>query len=313
MSSSRYRVVIADCNFPSDRLEREELRNVASVERFQCETESEVIAAAENADGLIVQYAPVTETVLNALPQLRVISRYGIGLDMIDVEAAKRRNIPVFNVPDYCLEEVSDHTVALIFSVLRKIRFFTEKVRSGVWSSETKGTVRRFKDATIGLLAFGNIARRTAEKLTCFGCKILAYDPAAEDADIRKYGVEPVSFDVCVSNADVLSIHVPLNRHTRHMINRDVFAKMKPGAFIVNTSRGGLIDEDAMYEALKEGTLEGAALDVLETEPPDRNSPLFQLDNVIITPHVGFLSESSMDELQRRTARAVGDYLKEQG
>ncbi len=303
-------VVITDCDHPSVRWEEEELAGIAAVRRLSCVTEDDVLEQAREADALIVQYAPITKRVIDGLRRCRVISRYGIGIDMIDTEAAKSRNIPVMNVPDYCIEEVSDHVLALALAGLRRIVFLDSGVRAGVWDAGSAGAVRRMKNLTFGLAGFGNIPRLTARKLSGFGCAVVAHDPFVDPAVFAVHGVEPVSFGELAERSDILSIHLPLNAKTRRIFGAPVFRCMKEGSLLINTSRGGVVDEDALAAALESGRPAGACLDVFEKEPPSPDNPLLKNPAVIATPHSAFYSLQSREELQKRTARNVAGVLR---
>lgn len=304
-----FQVVITDCDFGSFEVERQELEAIADLTIYQCRTEDEVIAAAEDADGLLVQYAPITKKVINALKKCQVISRYGIGVDSIDLEAAKERGIIVKNVPDYCLEEVSDLTMALILACVRKVVVFNSAIRSGQWDLTVGKPIYRLQELLVGLIGFGAIARRVVQKLKGFGCRLCAYEPYLPPEILQEHGVESLSFDEILQNADIVSIHAPLTNETYHLFNEQTFRHMKETAYLINTSRGGIIDEDALYQALKGKWIRGAAVDVVTEEPLPSESLLLTLDNLIITPHTAFYSEASLQELQRQTARQVAQVL----
>lgn len=310
MPSPTWRVVVTDCDLGSLEIEREELAGVASVELSQCKTEDEVIAAAKEADGLLVQYAPITRRVIDSLPRCRVISRYGVGIEMIDLKAATRRGIAVCNVPGYCQEEVSDHACALMLALVRKLGVLERSVRRGNWDVTVARPVRRLSGQVLGLVGFGRIARLVARKMAGFGLTIIACDPQVAAEQVRKAGVQPVSLPELFARADILSLHLPLTPETAHMFGAKELRSLKRGAFLVNTSRGQLVDEQALYQALQEGWLGGAALDVLELEPIAANHSLLRLENVIVTPHAAFYSEFALQELKRQTARAAARILK---
>jgi D-3-phosphoglycerate dehydrogenase len=305
-----YLAVITDCEFASFDPERRELAGLAEVRKYACRSEGEVISAAKEADALLVQYAPITRRVIDSLTKCRVIARYGIGVDMIDLDAATDRGIPVVNVPEYCVEEVSDHTLALMLAACRKIPLLHGSVAEGHWDFSVAAPVLRIRDLTVGLAAFGKIARRVAEKLRGFGCSIIAYDPYADPREALALGVELVELQTLLKESDIISIHAPLTEQTRHLFDREAFARMKSTSWIVNTSRGGVIDESALEHALDEGSIAGAALDVLEAEPISKNNPLIGRDNVLLTPHSAFYSAASLLELQILTARGAAQVLR---
>jgi D-3-phosphoglycerate dehydrogenase len=307
-----YLAVITDCEFASFDPERRELAGVAEVRKYSCRSEEEVIAAAAEADAILVQYAPITRRVIDTLTNCRVIGRYGIGVDMIDLEAATQRGIPVVNVPHYCVEEVSDHTLALMLAASRKILLLHNSIAEGRWDFSVAAPVFRMRDITIGLIAFGKIARRVAEKLRAFGCRIIATDPYADARTALALGVELVDMETLLKESDIISIHAPLTKQTHHLFDRKAFQRMKSTAYIVNTSRGAVIDESALEHALDKGSIAGAALDVLEEEPVSRNSTLIGRDNVLLTPHCAFYSAASLLDLQILTARGVAQVLRGQ-
>lgn len=304
------KVVITDCNFPNVEAEISLLSDIAEVELFQCKNEDEVIQSAKDAEAIIVQYADITASVFDKLPKLKFIARYGVGLDMIDLDAAEKSGVKVSNVPDYCIEEVSDHTVSLILSAIRQIPLYSSRVKKGVWKIEPNIPVKRIKDYTVGLIAYGNISRLTAQKLKGFNCRLLTYAPTKSKDYLESEGLEQVDFETCITEADIISIHIPLTEETYHLFNEEVFKKMKKNSYIVNTSRGEIIDENALFKALKNDEIAGAAVDVMEEEPPSKNNPLLKLENFIVTPHSAFLSDKSMGELQYRTAKAVYEFLR---
>ena len=307
-----YLAVITDCEFASFEPERRELTGLAEVRKYCCRNEEEVIAAAAEADAILVQYAPITRRVIESLRHCRVIGRYGIGVDMIDLDAATDRGIPVVNVPDYCVEEVSDHTLALLLAVSRKILLLHNSVEGGQWDFSVAAPVFRIKDLTVGLVAFGKIARRVAEKLHGFGCRIVAYDPFAKQDTARALGVELVDLQTLLEDSDIISVHAPLTEQTRHLFDGETFRRMKKTAYLINTSRGAVIDESALEHALDAGLVGGAALDVLEEEPVSQGSTLIGRDNVLLTPHTAFYSVASLLDLQVLTARGVAQVLRGQ-
>ena len=305
-----YLAVITDCEFASDDPERTELEGLAEVRKYACRTEEEVMSVAAEADALLVQYAPITRRVIERLPRCQVIARYGIGVDMIDLDAARQRGIPVVHVPEYCVEEVSDHTMALMLAASRKLLLLHRCVSAGRWDFSAAAPVQRFQDLSVGLLGFGKIARRVAEKLQPFGCRILACDPYADPKAAQVLEIELVDLAGLLAESDVISIHAPLTEETRHLFDREAFRRMKSTAFLVNTSRGAVVEEAALVEALDRNQIAGAALDVLETEPLSSTSPLIGRDNVLLTPHSAFYSVGSLRQLQVLTARGAAQVLR---
>ena len=262
--------------------------------------------AVRDADVVLVRESPVNRAVIDAMERCRAVIRYGIGVDNIDQAAARERGIHVANVPDYGTEEVSSHAVALALGVARHLGLHDAEVRAGRWSTGVLQPMVRWRGRTLGLVGFGRIARMTLDKLRGFGFScVMVYDPMADlPAD-----VERADMDTLCAQADVISLHAPLNDQTRHLINAKRLLLMKRTAIVVNTARGGLVDTDALYEALKARRILGAGLDVFEQEPPGAH-PLLQLDNVIVTNHMGWYSEESMRELQRKTAEEAVRVLR---
>lgn len=271
----------------------------------QCRTEEDLLKVAPDADALLVQWAPVTERVIAAMDACKVIVRYGIGVDNVDLTAAKRHGIPVCNVPDYCINEVADHTMALALAVGRQIPETNKAVLAGTWSIVPPVPVKALSEMVFAMAGFGRVARLVAERAAAFGFTLVAFDPYVDVTTMEDHNVRKVSEDELFSKADVLSLHLPLGPKTRHFVSRDRLASMKDDAIIVNTSRGGLIDTHALADALTEGKLSGAALDVFETEPLEDDHPLRNADRLIITSHTAWNSTRSVPTLQRLAAEEV--------
>jgi D-3-phosphoglycerate dehydrogenase len=302
------RIVITDNNFISDEPERAVLSAAGlSVERYNCRTEEDMIEAGKGADAVIVQFAPVTRRVIEAWTTCKLIVRYGIGYDNVDVKAAEQAGIIVCNVPSYCLDEVADHTCALLLSGLRKVVAFHQSVRSGEWNVEKVAKpMPRFAGSVIGLVGFGRIGARVAERLKPFGFTIMTYDPYLSADKAEQLGVKKAdTLEELLSKADAISLHSPLTEETFHLINETSLKWMKPGAWIVNTSRGALIDTHALSAALRDGTIGGAAIDVFEQEPLPADHPLRNCENVILTPHAAYYSDSALITLQTQAAEEV--------
>lgn len=306
-NGAQWTVVVSDYNYPDLTIEETILaRWGARVVPAQCQTPEEVLAAAREADAIISQYAPITRQVITALTRCKAIGRYGIGVDNIDVDAATERNIAVINVPSYCEEEVSDHVLAFLLSWARRITHYTQEVRQGVWDWKTGRPISRLRGKVLGLLGFGKIARLVARKAKVFGLKIIAYDPYAADEVFVEEEVERVDFDQLLKESDFLSIHVPLTSETRHLITAESLSKMKSTACLINTARGGIVDKEALFHALKTWKLAGACLDVFDPEPPDPNDPLLRLPQVLWSPHAAWYSEDSLTELRSKLAEDIG-------
>jgi len=306
--ASRFKVVITDYYYPSLAEEQKVLKDTG-IEIVDCngkyKTEDDVIKYAKDADALIVQFTPITRKIIENLPKCKVIVRYAIGLDIIDIQAATERKIMVANVPDYCINEVADQAMALMLAVTRKVKAAAEEVARGNWSYQKAVPIKRFSEMDLGLISFGNIARNVGGKAKALGFKkIRVYDPYIKDT-AQYPGYEFASLPTLLKESDVVSIHAPATAETKHMFNRETFAMMKDGAYLINTSRGALIDEKALVEALKQGKLSGVGLDVLENEKNVGENPLLKFDNVILTPHMGWYSIDSIAELQRKAAEQV--------
>ena len=269
----------------------------------------DVIAAAHDADAVIVCYAQITAAVVAGLNRCKVIGRTGLGVDNIDVPAAAARGITVTYVPDYCLREVSDHTMALLLALARKVTLANKLVQSGRWELPPVVPLRRLEGQVLGLVGFGNIPRAVVPKAKAFGLTVITHDPFVSKDVLASAGVEGVSFDDLLARSDFVSVHAPLMPATRGLINAAAFAKMKKGAFVINTARGPLIDEPALIAALDSGHLGGAGLDVVMTEPLAKDSPLIGRDNVILTPHTAFYSVEALIELQTKCATDVARVL----
>ncbi|MCI9023757.1 MAG: phosphoglycerate dehydrogenase [Dorea sp.] len=246
-------------------------------------TEDELIPLLDDCDGYIAGLDFVTEKVLRSCKQLKAISRYGAGYDRVDIDTAKSCGIPVSNTPGVNAEAVGELAFSLILSLARKIPYLDHSTRIGEWN---RSTGMELKGKTLGIMGLGAIGKVVARCAKGFEMDVAAYDPYIDTSYCAAHHIRVSTFDELIKHADVISLHLPLNASTRHMIDQKALCRMKPGALLVNTSRGGIIDETAAYEALKNGTLGGLGLDAFETEPP-KDSPLFQLDNVVVTPHTG--------------------------
>lgn len=261
---------------------------------------------ASHADGVVAQIGfPCGSELIERLDNCKIIAISGVGYNHVDIEAASTRGIYVANVPDYCVEEVSDHTVALMLFLTRRLGMYREKVRQGGWDPLDIPTIHRLQEQTIGLLGFGRIARRVAEKVKPFGARIIAHDGYVDDDVVKQRGVHPVSLEELLEQSNILSLHVPLTEETKNLLNRERLSKLPQGAYIVNTCRGGIIDERALQAAIEEGHIAGAGLDVLTVEPPSPDHPLFRMEEVIVTPHSSYISEEAVAELKRRTCETV--------
>jgi len=266
-------------------------------------------AALRDADALMVTLQRVTAEVLDAMPKCRLVSRLGVGLDSIDLKAAEERGVWVANVPDYGVDEVSTHAMALLLAQLRGVVPLVQSTRSGAWDASPAKPIRRFREQTVGVLGFGRIGRAFAEKARGFGVRVIAHDAWVSVEDMRAVGVESVSLDELFRQSDFISLHAPLTAESKQVVNARTLAMMKPDAYLVNTARGGLIDEAALLEAIRAGHLRGAALDVLTSEPPRADDAalqgLLREPRVLITPHVAWYSEEAMIDMRAKGADEV--------
>jgi D-3-phosphoglycerate dehydrogenase / 2-oxoglutarate reductase len=304
-------VAVTDHVFPDLDQERALLEGAGHELRFgsNATTAEEVRAAVAGADAILNCYAQIPPDVIRDLERCVVIARYGIGLDTIDLDVATEKGIVVTNVPDYCIDEVSDHALALIMTLARGVARLDRRVRTGSWSPSDAAPLHRLRGRTIGLVGFGRIARALAAKTSPLGLRAVTFDPFVPDAAVREAGAEPLPLEELLRSADIISIHAPLTDDSRHLIGEAELASMKPGAILVNTSRGPLIDLDALRAALGENRLGGVGLDVLEEEPPSPDDVLLSREDVVVTPHAAFYSEESVKELQRKAAEQVVEAL----
>ncbi|OIK17143.1 hypothetical protein BIV60_01050 [Bacillus sp. MUM 116] len=260
------------------------------------------------ADGVVAQVGfQCSAEIIEKLDSCKVISIPGVGYNHVDMEAATKKGIAVSHVPDYCAEEVSDHTVALILAVTRRLSAYSRKVRAGKWDPLDTKPIHRFSTRTVGLIGFGRIARMVADKLKPFGVQILAHDEYISEESIRNQGAIPVSLDELLEQSNIISLHVPLTPETRNLINYERLKKLPKGAFVINTCRGGVLNENDLQRTIEEGHIAGAGLDVLEQEPPASDYSLLTMEECLITPHSSYFSEESITELRTRTTQAAID------
>jgi D-3-phosphoglycerate dehydrogenase len=300
------KVLITDYVWPSTDPEREVLE-AAGVELVIAPDTSEATLAelAKDVDAIMFCFAQVTAKVLESATNCKIAARYGIGVDNVDIAKATELGIIVTNVPDYCMDEVTDHALGMILALNRRLVPHTNAVVGNGWNDVALNQpMHRTRGAMLGIVGYGRIGRSLAAKAVGFGMKILAYDPLIE-IGLEIDGASVVSLDELLAKSDFISLHVPLIPSTQNMISAPQLAKMKPGSIIVNCARGGLIDEDALAQSLASGHTAGAGLDVVEPTPPDPASDLLQQENVIITPHTAFFSQASTLELEQRTAQEV--------
>ncbi|MGI5239237.1 C-terminal binding protein [Dactylosporangium sp. CA-139066] len=305
--TERGTIMVADYDFGDVDIERAIAEEAGfELRAQQCKSEEEVIRYGGDAQGILTQYAHIGATAMDRLDDLRVISRYGTGVDIVDVDAATRHGIQVTNAPnDWCAEEVADHAIALWLSAARKINAYDAATRAGRWHWQAGAPIWRLRGQVFGILGFGAIAQLIAQRARPFEVQLHAHDPFVGDEQIRASGVTPVSFERLVEESDHLVIQAPLTPDTHHLFDRATLARMKPTAVLVNTARGPIVEDAALAEALTVGVIAGAALDDLEEEPAKRRdwrpgNPLLHLPNTIVTPHAAYYSEESL-----RTVRSI--------
>lgn len=301
--SAPYRIMLTDRAWPSLDLERDILAS-GNAELIEAPNDSEetLISLAADVDAIATCWAQVTGRVIESAPKCKIIARLGIGLDNIDIPTATRLKIPVTNVPDYCIPEVADHTFGLILALNRKIAYFDREAKQGRYNLREAGPLRRLAGQTLGLIGFGRIARAVRERALGFGLEVVAHSPSSRDYDS---GCEMVSLEELLKRSDIISLHAPYTDASCHLLNQKTLSQMKPGGLVINTSRGGLIDHQALWESLQTEYIAGVALDVFDPEPPDLTEPMFADDRVIVTPHAAFTSEESLVELRTRVCRQI--------
>lgn len=305
---SCYTVLLTDRAWPSVALEQKLLAEVdAELLEAPDTDEATLIELAADADVIATCWGEVTENVIRATTRCRLIARLGIGLDNIHVPTATERGIPVTNVPDYCVPEVADHTLALLLALTRRVCQFDRQAKAGQYDLLSAGPMFRLAGRTLGLLGFGRIARAVRERAVAFGLRVIAHTPSGNDYGT---GCEMVSLERLLEESDYLSLHAPLGDDTRHLLDSTALAKLKQGVFLVNTSRGPVIDETALWEGIQSGRIAGAGLDVFEEEPPDLAQPLFRDKRVVATPHAAFTSEESLIDLRTRVCGQIVQILQ---
>lgn len=287
-----YKVIMTDTIFPDTTIENKVLEKINTTITL-LEDPSRIVEEGKDADALVVVYENITRKIIENLDRCKVIVRTGIGFNNIDVEAATEKGIYVVNVPNYCLDEVSDHTISLAFALLRKLHVYDRQAKKGEWNLAGGKPIYRFSSQTFGLIGFGSIPKMVAKKLQAFGFNLVAVDPYVTQEEADKYGVTLLSFDEVLQSSDVVSVHAPLADATYHLINERAFELMKDSAILINTARGPIVDTQALIHALQYNQIAGAGIDVVETEPPKDELELLKLNNAIITPHAAFYSEDS--------------------
>jgi D-3-phosphoglycerate dehydrogenase len=303
-------IAVTDSPFPSLDPAKAALARVDPELRMaKSASADDILAVARDADAVLVTYAKLPGDLLRQLRRCKAIGRFGLGVDNIDIPAAAELGITVTYVPDYCMHEVSDHAMALLLALARKIPLSNALVQAGRWDMPAVVPIHRLAGRVLGLVGFGNIPRALAPKAKAFGLRVVTHDPYVSQQALAAAGVEGVSFDRLLEISDFVSIHAPLMPATRGLFNAEVFRKMKTGALLINTARGPLVDEEALVSALDSGRLGGAALDVVAVEPLPKDSRLIGRDNVILTPHTAFYSVEALNELQTKCAADVARVL----
>lgn len=299
----RFRVLVTDRAWPDTLIEQQILDQIdAQVVEPASTAEPALIRAAVGVDAIATNWAKVTDTVIRTSPNCRVVSRFGIGIDNIAVDTATSLRIPVTNCPDYCVGEVSDHALGLLLACARQIGLFHWRAKQGKYDLTTRLPIQRIAGQTLGLVGLGKIAQTLVPKAQALGLNVIAHTQSGHDYGT---GVRMVGFDELLSSSDYISIHAPLTPQTRRMFAERAFRKMRPSAYLINTSRGGLIDQQALFEALQQNQLAGAALDVFDPEPPNLADPLFQDERVIVTPHAAFVSEQAVRQMRTEAMQNV--------
>ena len=312
---AQFKVIITDFGSPENDLEANELKNSGldiELVRLNAKTPQELLPHVADADGLIVQWTNINRDVIQALQKCKIISRYGIGVDMIDLAVAGEHGIPVCNTPDYCIEEVSTHTITFLLMLNRNIKAQDQHVRDAKWGSPNPVPPSRLSTQTLGIIGMGNIGRVVVQKAKAFGLKVLVFDPYLSAEKAVEGGAEKVELDELLRRSDYVSIHCPLTAETRHLISTPQLQAMKSAAYLINMARGSIVDQAALYQALVDKTIAGAALDVFEVEPPPADESILKLDNVIFTPHLSSWSAESFVQLRQEVVRNVVEALQGQ-
>lgn len=304
------KVLVTDADYASLDIESEVLGAAGhELVAASCRTPEEVIAAAAGVDALLVQFAPITAEVFEALPQLRLLSRYGVGVDVVDTEAARDHGVWVCNVPDYGTTEVAMHAVAMLLALLRNVAGHDREVRAGHWDYHLGGQLRRPSSLTLGVVGLGRIGGMAAERAAPWFGAVVGYDPYLTDSDWPNR-LERLSLEDLFARSSAITLHLPLTDTTRGLVGTDLLGRMPTGSYLVNTARGGLVDLDALLEALDSGRLAGVALDVLPQEPPPQDHPLLTHPRALITPHVAWYSAEAEVELRRKAAQNIVDWAR---
>lgn len=303
------KIYITDCDHDNINMETKVFQNAGMhFELKQAKTEDEVIKQCGDANILIVQYAKISAKVMDAIPTLKYIVRYGVGVDTIDLAAATKRGIQVGNVPDYGMNEVADHALAMLLTLKRKLYLMNPYTKKVKWDYSKAIPIHRFSAQTVGVVGLGRIGRNFATKAHALGFKIIGYDPYYKPTPETSF-IKTVPFDELVKTADAISLHIPAE-HNKNLFNKDTFKAMKDSAVIINVARGGIINEHDLDEALTNKEIAGAGIDCMANEPMPANSPIFKHDNIIVTPHMAWYSEEAAAELKRKVAEEAVRFAK---
>lgn len=302
--TTRPTIVVTDYNFPDLSLETAVLeQGGCDIVGHHCSTEAELMAAVARADAVITQFARINARVIGAMARARAIVRYGIGVDNVDLDAARAHGLPVSNIPDYCIDEVADHTLAFILGLTRQVVTHTADLRAGQWRLAVPVSgMRALREQTVGVVGFGRIGREVVGRLRAFKCRVLVHDPVVAAGDIAAAGATAVALQDLLAQADIVSLHCPSSAATRRLIRAETLAGMKRGALLVNVARGDLVDTPDLVQALQTGQLAAAALDVFDPEPLPADHPLRSLQNVIVAPHIASVSPTAVRALREGAA-----------
>ncbi|WIV67025.1 C-terminal binding protein [Natrialbaceae archaeon AArc-T1-2] len=307
-----YLVVVTDHDFDDLSIERDVLDGIAEVQPLAEDVGDVTRDLPAGTDGILTLRAELDRSTITDLDACRIIARYGIGVDNVNVDAAGERGIYVTNVPEYCLEEVATHALGMAISLTRSLPQYDRSVAAGEWDRDVGAPVRRFSTQTVGVVGFGAIGRAFGERAAALGADIVASDPYVDDDAVVEYDVELLEFEELLEHADVVSVHSPLTDSTRGMFDEEAFDRMRDSAYLINASRGPIVDRAALVDALDAGEISGAGLDVFPEEPPAVDDPLRDHDAVLSTPHVGWYSEEANAERRRTAARCVRRALEGQ-
>ena len=310
MSKSRL-VVITSNVFPGLEVERAALAPLdVRVDKRPCRTQDDLVAAGREASALIVGNVKIDAGVLAQLPHCLAIVKPAVGVDNIDIAAATEEGICIANVPDYGTDEVATHAMALLLNSIRYVDAIAADVRAGRWQPKPPYPIRRSAGRTLGIVGFGRIGRSVARKASGFGWRILAYDPYLPTEQLGGHGVEAVDLDTLLAQSDLVTLHLPLTEETRGLIDARALAKMQPTAFLVNTARGGIVDSEALHDAVETGRIAGAAVDVVDAEPPGADHPLLRSDGILVTAHVAWYSQQAFADVQMKAVQEVARVLQ---